>query len=66
LDEQARIELIDTPKAAPKPFDPREGSAGLALAGVSPLRDEKGELIGAVVAAYMFNNDYTLVDRIKQ
>jgi hypothetical protein len=25
LDEQARVELIDTPRAAPEPFDPRPG-----------------------------------------
>lgn len=66
LDDQARITLLETPKAAPEPFDTREGSAGLALTGVSPLRDEGGHLVGAVLAAYLFNNDFTLVDRIKQ
>jgi two-component system NtrC family sensor kinase len=66
LDRQAYIPLIETPKAAPEPFDPREGTAGLALTGVSPLRDENGQVIGAVLAAYLFNNDYTLVDRIKE
>ena len=66
LDEQARIPLKDTPKAAPKPFDPREGTAGLALTGVYPVRDEDDQVIGAVLAAYLFNNDFTLVDRIKE
>jgi two-component system NtrC family sensor kinase len=66
LDEQARIPLKDTPKAAPEPFDPREGTAGLALTGVSPLRSEDGRVIGAVLAAYLFNNDFTFVDRIKE
>ncbi|MGA9348185.1 MAG: cache domain-containing protein [Anaerolineae bacterium] len=66
LDRQAYIPLIDTPKAAPEPFDPREGTAGLALTGVAPLRDKDGQKIGAVLAAYLFNNDYTLVDRIKE
>ena len=28
LDSQAYIQIIETPKAAPQPFDPREGSAG--------------------------------------
>ncbi len=66
LDRQAFIPLLETPLAAPEPFDPREGTAGLALVGVSPLRDDSGQLIGVVLSAYMFNNDYTLVDRIKE
>jgi two-component system NtrC family sensor kinase len=66
LEEQARISLIDTPKAAPEPFDPREGTGGLALASVYPVRDEDGQMIGAVLTAHLFNNDFTLVDRIKE
>ena len=66
LDEQARIGLIETPLAAPKPFDPREGTAGLALTGVYPVRDGDAQVIGAVVTAYLFNNDFTLVDQIKE
>ncbi|MGB7115608.1 MAG: cache domain-containing protein, partial [Anaerolineales bacterium] len=66
LEDQAHITLIDTPKAAAEPFDQREGTAGLALTGVSPLTDDQGEVVGAVLAAYMFNNDFTLVDRIKE
>ncbi len=66
FEQQAEIPLIDTPKAAPTPFDPREGSAGLAVTGTSPLFDENGKIIGAVLAVYLLNNDFTLVDRIKQ
>ncbi len=66
LDRQAYISLIETPKAAPEPFDPREGTAGLAITGVYPLQDEDGQVIGVVLAAYLFNNDFTLVDRIKE
>ncbi len=66
LDQQAFIPLLETPMAAPEPFDPREGTAGLALVGVSPLKDNAGRLVGAVLSAYMFNNDYTLVDQIKE
>jgi two-component system NtrC family sensor kinase len=66
LDEQARITLRATDKAAPEPFDSREGTAGLALTGVYPLRDENDQVMGAVVSAYLFNNDFTLVDRIKE
>ncbi len=66
LAEQATIPLIDTPQAAEKPYDPREGTAGLAVTSVSPLIDKQGNLAGAVLAAHMFNNDFTIVDRIKE
>lgn len=65
LAEQARVPLIDTPKAATESYDAREGTAGLALVGVAPFVDENGRSQGAVLAAYLFNNDFTLVDRIK-
>ncbi|NIM94435.1 MAG: HAMP domain-containing protein [Anaerolineales bacterium] len=66
LGEKASIPVIETPLAAPELFDPREGTAGLALVGVFPLKDVQQQTIGAVVAAYLFNNDNTLVDRIKE
>jgi len=65
LADQARLPLLDTPRAAPQPFDPSEGTAGLALIGVVPLIDASGRLAGTVLSAYLFNNDFTLVDRIK-
>lgn len=46
LDGQGLIPLVDTPKAASQPFDPREGSAGLALMGVHPLVGRDGNLQG--------------------
>lgn len=65
LDKQARITLVETPKEMVEPFDPREGSAGLALTSVYPFLDGRGEAIGAVLTAYLFNNDFALVDRVK-
>jgi two-component system NtrC family sensor kinase len=66
LEGQGRIRLIDTPKAAPEPFDARESTAGLVLMGAAPILSEQGEVQGAVVAGHLFNNDFTLVDRIKK
>jgi two-component system NtrC family sensor kinase len=66
LEGQGFIPLKETPRAAQQPFDPREGTAGLAIVGGFPLRDTEGRLIGALVMGYLFNNDFTLVDRIKQ
>jgi two-component system NtrC family sensor kinase len=66
LAEQARIPLLDTPKAAPQPFDPREGTAGLTLVSVAPVVSDTGEILGTVLVGHLFNNDFTLVDRIKE
>jgi two-component system NtrC family sensor kinase len=66
LDRQARISFIETPLAAPEPFNSREGTAGLALTSVHPVQVADGQVIGAVVVVHLFNNDFTLVDRIKE
>jgi two-component system NtrC family sensor kinase len=66
LAEQASITIVDTPKAAPEPFDPREGTAGLTLAAVAPVLSDDGAVLGAVMVGHLFNNDFTIVDRIKE
>ena len=66
LDRQAFVPLVKTPLAAPEPFDPREGNAGLALTGVHPLHTPDHKILGAALSVYLFNNDFTLVDRIKE
>ncbi len=66
LAEQARMSIKYTPKAAPEPFDPREGTAGLTLTAVAPILDDQGTILGAVMVGHLFNNDFSLVDRIKE
>jgi two-component system, NtrC family, sensor kinase len=66
LDAQALTPLVDTSRAAPAPFDPREGTAGLALTGAHPLIGGDGDVAGVVLSAHLLNNDFTLVDRIKE
>lgn len=66
LADQARITLIDTPLANKELFDGLEGSAGLALTGAYPLLAEQGDVVGIVITAFLFNNDFTLVDHIKE
>ncbi len=65
LAEQANINLVETPKAAATLFDPREGTAGLALVGVTPVADPNGQILGLALSLHLFNNDFTLVDEIK-
>ncbi len=65
LDKQAYIPLLETPKAAPQPYDPREGTAALSLFSITPIFDSGGQLCGATIAFHIFNNDFTLVDQIR-
>jgi two-component system NtrC family sensor kinase len=65
LDKQAAIVTQNTPKSMPAPYDSREGTAGLAIVGIYPVIDAGGETSGAVLTAYLFNNDFSLVDYIK-
>ncbi len=65
LAEQAQIALVDTPKAAPGLFDPREGIAGLALISTAPILTSTDHVAGVVLTLHMFNNDFNLVDQIK-
>ncbi|MGB9640281.1 MAG: cache domain-containing protein [Anaerolineales bacterium] len=64
LGEQAYIPVLPTEKASPTLFDKREGAAGLVLISVSPII-VNGQVIGAVTVFHLLNNDYTLVDHIK-
>jgi len=66
LAEQAHLTVLETPKAAPEPFDPREGTAGLTLTAVAPVLSDEGDVVGAVMVGHLLNNDFTLVDRIKE
>jgi two-component system NtrC family sensor kinase len=62
LNRQAIVRLRETSQAAAQPFDPREGTAGLALVSVYPLRDAQNNTLGAVLTACLFNNDTSFVD----
>jgi len=62
LDGQAHVDLRETAEAAAQPYDTGEGTAGLALMSVDPLRNGSSDLMGVVVTAYLFNNDFSFVD----
>jgi two-component system, NtrC family, sensor kinase len=66
LEEQASVPVTDTPLAAPQLHDPREGTAGLGLVSVLPVTGQEGTVLGALLVAYLFNNDFSLVDRIRE
>lgn len=64
LDKLAMIHPATAPTTQ-NLYDPREGTAALALVGLYPLKDAIGGLVGEVLTAYLFNNDFTLVDYAK-
>lgn len=63
--EQAFIQLRETPQDSPLLFDEREGTAGLVQMAVYPLHNTVGQVSGAVVTIYLFNNNFTFVDDIQ-
>lgn len=65
LDKQEMINISASSLTTPGLYDPREGTAALALVGVYPLKDGNGTLVGEVMTTYLFNNDFTLVDYAK-
>ena len=44
----------------------QEVTNALALVGVAPVKDSSGQIIGAVVAAEILNQNYTIVDEVRQ
>ncbi|MBA7678745.1 hypothetical protein ES703_87023 [subsurface metagenome] len=64
LAERAYLKLIHTPKAAPRTEDHEEN--GMMLKAVAPLVDEKGTIIGVLYGGILINQNYEIVDRIKE
>lgn len=64
LAERAYLKLIHTPKAAPRTEDHEEN--GMMLKAAVPLVDEKGTIIGVLYGGILINQNYEIVDRIKE
>lgn len=64
LAEQAYLEFIPTPKAAPRPEN-RETS-GLMLKAATAVRDESGNLLGVLYGGFLLNRNYEIVDTVKE
>jgi two-component system NtrC family sensor kinase len=62
---QARVPVVKTAQEAPGLFNSSEGTDGLALTSVTPLSDNSGKIVGAVVSLHLFNNDFSFVDNLK-
>ena len=64
LVEQARIELIPTPKARPR--DVTEETAGMLIKAAAPVFDNDGNLIGVLYGGKLLNRNYEIVDAVKE
>ncbi|MCF8029189.1 MAG: cache domain-containing protein, partial [Desulfobacteraceae bacterium] len=63
LEERAFIVFKSTPKAKPRAKDSE--SAGMCLVAAAPIRDDQGNIQGALYAGILLNRNYELVDRIR-
>jgi two-component system NtrC family sensor kinase len=61
--ERAYLRFIPTPKAAPRPQDHEED--GMMLKGAAPVLDEAGRVIGVLYGGILLNQNYDIVDRVK-
>ena len=63
LTQQARIELIATPKA--KLRSEKEETSGMVIKAAAPIFDYEGNLMGVLYGGILLNRNYEIVDKIK-
>jgi two-component system NtrC family sensor kinase len=61
--QRAYLRFIPTPKAAPRPEDHEEN--GMMLKAAAPVVDDRGQLLGVLYAGILLNQNYDIVDRVK-
>ncbi len=64
LAEQAYMEFIDTPKAAPRPEN--KETNGMMLKAATSVKDEEGKLLGILYGGILLNRNYEIVDLVKE
>lgn len=64
LAERAYLEIIPTPKAAPRTEDREEN--GMMLKAAAPVIDESGIIIGVLYGGILLNQNNEIVDRVKE
>jgi two-component system NtrC family sensor kinase len=64
LADQAYMEFIDTPKAAPRPEN--KETSGMMLKAAATIRDENGKILGILYGGILLNRNYSIVDRVKE
>jgi len=64
LAHQASIRIIPTPKAKPVRQDLEK--SGMFMVAATPVRDDAGNVVGALIGGVMLNNNNRVVDRIRK
>ena len=64
LADRAYLKFIPTPKAAFRPEDHEE--KGMVLKGAAPVVDDNREVIGVLYGGVLLNQNYEIVDRVKE
>jgi two-component system NtrC family sensor kinase len=64
LAKRATIQFVETPKARPR--QETEITSGLVLKAAAPIFDDQGNLIGVLYGGMLLNQNYKIVDKIKQ
>jgi two-component system NtrC family sensor kinase len=64
LGEQAYMEFIPTPKAAPRPEN--KETSGMMLKAAASVVDDQNELVGVLYGGILLNRNYEIVDRVKE
>jgi len=63
LAQQARLELIPTPRA--KPRTEAVETSGMMIKAAAPVFDYDGNLIGVLLGGKLLNRNYEIVDKVK-
>jgi two-component system NtrC family sensor kinase len=64
LAERAYLKFIPTPKAVPRAEDHEED--GMMLKAAAPVIDDGGALIGVIYGGILLNQNYEIVDQVKE
>ncbi len=64
LAERAYLKFIPTPKAVPRAEDHEED--GMMLKAAAPVIDDDGALIGVIYGGILLNQNYEIVDQVKE
>jgi two-component system NtrC family sensor kinase len=62
--ERSYLKFIPTPMAAPRAEDHEEN--GMMLKGAAPVLDEQGNMLGVLYGGILLNQNYEIVDRVKE
>jgi two-component system NtrC family sensor kinase len=62
--ERSYLKFIPTPMAAPRAEDHEEN--GMMLKGAAPVLDEQGNILGVLYGGILLNQNYEIVDRVKE